>query len=122
MSDPIASVIPVRYESPLAQPRRASVERQSSRTVAEDFTAVFTSMVVKEMWKSVKGDGESMFGSGPGASVYQGLAEQAMSEALAKTGLDSLTDHIQALIDDHPPADARTGAAAPGSREEDGGA
>lgn len=78
--------------------RSNSVEQRDGRKVAEEFTALFTNILVKEMWNASSEGGKGPFGDGPGADIYRGLAEGALSEALAKSGMDGLVDRIDALI------------------------
>ncbi|MBI4880477.1 MAG: hypothetical protein HY812_12580 [Planctomycetes bacterium] len=84
----------------LPQPALPAAEQQpgDTREVAEQFTSLFMSMLVKEMWKTVSVDGDNPFGSGPGAEIYRGLAESAFAEALARDGMQPLTDTVHEHI------------------------
>lgn len=75
-----------------------SVEQRDGRKVAEEFTALFTNILVKEMWNASSTDGKGPFGDGPGADIYRGMAEGALSEAIAKSGMEGLVDRIEELI------------------------
>lgn len=100
MTDAIGGVFSLNTRA-VAQPKRDSAESQDSRKVAEDFTTLFTTLIVKEMFATIKEDGESPFGSGPGADIYRGLAENSLAGSLSKSGMSSLTDRIQELIEGH---------------------
>jgi len=80
------------------QPKADRVEQLDERQAAEQFTSVLMSMVVKEMFNTTSIDGKSAFGSGPGADIYKGFAEQAFGEALAKNSMDALVERVQEAI------------------------
>lgn len=74
----------------------------STRKVAQDFTSLLVGTLVREMFQSVTSESENgPFGDGPGADAYKGLAESALSESLAKHGLDALTDRVHEVIARH---------------------
>lgn len=74
----------------------------STRKVAQDFTSLLVGTLVREMFQSVSSESENgPFGDGPGADVYKGLAEGALSESLAKHGLDALTERVHEVIARH---------------------
>ena len=84
-----------------AQPKPVPVEQEGAREdVALQFTSMLMSMVVKEMWKTtdLDGDGSGPFGTGPGADIYRGLAETAFAEAMARNGMESLTQEVEKYI------------------------
>lgn len=55
--------------------------------VAQDFTKVFTSVLVGEMRKAMTGDGHGLLGTQGGATgdIYGAFADQALGAALAKS-------------------------------------
>ncbi|MFH0945861.1 MAG: hypothetical protein V2A76_11740 [Planctomycetota bacterium] len=85
-----------------AQPKGpAAEEEEAGRDVAVQFASLLISMVVKQMWMTTSIDGaagEGPFGSGPGADIYQGLAEGAFAEALARNGMETLTGEVMKHI------------------------
>lgn len=54
------------------------------KSVARGFDAVFTGTLLSELMKPVVGAG--LGGSGPGASIVQGLIEQNLSDQIGKSG------------------------------------
>ena len=61
---------------------RAQLEK-----LAAGFESIFTSSLIGELMKPVlDGEGGGLIGSGPGASVVQGLFESNLSEHIAKAG------------------------------------
>ncbi len=96
----IERLLPALPSPLLPQPALPAAEQQpgDSRKVAEQFTSIFMSMLVKEMWKTVSVDDSDPFGSGPGADIYRGLAESAFGEALARDGMQPLTDTVHEHI------------------------
>ncbi len=84
--------------TPTAQSSGPSVEQRDAGRVATEFTAVLLKSVVKEMLDSVAEDGEGPFGSGPGSSIYRGMAETALADALAKNGLQAIAKQVEAAI------------------------
>lgn len=86
--------------SPLPQPGGFTAEQQGEeRRVAEQFTSILMTMVVREMWKSVSVDGNSPFGNGPGAEIYRGLAENAFAESLSRHGVTGITAEVERFIE-----------------------
>lgn len=85
-----------------AQPEGSSVEQvDAGRDVAVQFASLLMSMVVKQMFKTTSIDGaagEGPFGNGPGSDIYQGLAEGAFAEALARNGMETLTGEVMKHI------------------------
>ncbi|MCC7171047.1 MAG: hypothetical protein IT459_11400 [Planctomycetes bacterium] len=74
----------------------------STHKVAQNFTSLLVGTLVREMLQSVTSESENgPFGDGPGADVYKGLAESALSESLAKNGLEALTDRVHEVIARH---------------------
>jgi Rod binding domain-containing protein len=65
----------------------APESRAKLEKLAAGFESIFTSSLIGEMLKPVL-DGESggLLGSGPGASIVQGLFESNLSEHVAKAG------------------------------------
>ena len=106
--DPIAALgAKVGLKAPVAASNEdGKAGSATTRKVAEDFTALLVGQLVREMFKTVSSESENgPFGDGPGADVYKSLAEGALSQALAKKGLDSLTDRVHELI---KPPEVRT--------------
>lgn len=56
----------------------------SPEEAAEKFEGLLMTMLVKELRQSLPGDG--LFGSGPGAAIYEGLFDQALAESLSSGG------------------------------------
>lgn len=98
---PVVPAAPVAGGNPGASTKVADrgAEQQDGRKVAEQFTAIFANILVKEMWNSSSSDGEGPFGNGPGADIYRGIAEGALSESLARSGLDALVDRVEEMIE-----------------------
>lgn len=85
--------------SATAQSVGGGVEQRDVGRVATEFTAVLLKSVVKEMLDSVsEEDGDGPFGSGPGSSIYRGMAETALADALAANGLQSVAKQVEAAI------------------------
>ena len=81
------------------QPTADRVEELDEQRAAEQFTSVLMSMVVKEMFDTTDIEGKGPFGSGPGADIYRGFAQQAFGEALAKNSMDALVDRVREAIE-----------------------
>jgi Rod binding domain-containing protein len=66
--------------------RGEQLERQLARLkkVAKGFDAVFAGTMLKQLLAPVFGEG--IGGSGPGASIVQGLVEQNLSDAISRGG------------------------------------
>ena len=64
---------------------------------AKQMESLFMTLVVKELRKTIPGNG--MFGSGPGSEIYEGFFDTALGEALSSgtgTGLrQSLAQNIE---------------------------
>ncbi len=100
------SALTLTSETIRPQPKAPDAEQPGSTSeVAEQFTSIFMGMLVKEMWKTTSVDGEGPFGSGPGSNIYQGLAESAFADALAKNGMEPLTAEIERYIRRAQPGD-----------------
>ena len=98
MTDPLSALgAPSTRATPAAAPR--AEPNPSTRAGAQDFPALLVGQLVREMFNTVSAESENgPFGDGPGADVYKSLAETALSESLAKRGLDALTDRVHEAI------------------------
>lgn len=83
---------------PCAQPPRPGAEQPDSRRVAEDFTALLVTQLVRSMWDTVAVDGKGVFDGAPGGDIYRGMVEGALADALTKGGLDALTDQVHRTL------------------------
>ena len=74
-------------------------ETKNLEETAKNFEAVFLSMMVKEMRKSVPG----LFGKGPGSNIYESMFDQMMGQSLAEgQGLGLAPQLLQTLKADRP--------------------
>jgi len=79
----IGSDAPVRTVA-LRRGEVAPAALEKLKGVAEGFDAVFAGTMLSELLAPVTGSG--LAGSGPGASVVQGMLEQTLSDHLSKAG------------------------------------
>jgi len=89
-------------ETQIAQPDAAAVEQlgaRGTREAAENFAGILLGSLIKEMWKTISIDGKEPLSEGPGGSIYQSMAQNALSEALARNGMEQLTDRIQQALE-----------------------
>jgi flagellar protein FlgJ len=79
----------------IGDPSRYAGSRAEAREVAGKFEAMFVQQVVAGMRESARiGDGEGMFGSGPGSDTYTQWFDSYMSEHLARSGGVGVADAI----------------------------
>jgi Rod binding domain-containing protein len=95
--DPIGlSPISPEPARPPHDPTRPSPDAQE---VAEEFSAVLLTFVVREMWKSASLDGQGLFGSAAGGEIHRGFVEGALASSLASGGFSGLTEAVARAIE-----------------------
>lgn len=85
-TDPTQTLRPT--EQTTRAPDQAEVRRQDA---AQKMEQLFMTMLVKQMRKSVP---NGLFGKGPGSSIYEGMFDRSMSEALASNPNSPLREAI----------------------------
>ena len=63
---------------------KGSERAQNLKCVGEGFEALFSTTLISELLKPLQGAG--LGGSGPGASIVQGLIESNLADHLARSG------------------------------------
>ncbi len=83
---------------------RTRLEAMPAAEAAREVEGLFASMLLSEMKKSL--DAKSLFGSAPGADVYDGLFEQMFGQELANQGGLGIQSLISAQLSEKSQADA----------------
>ena len=67
------------------------IKKDELRKAAEGFEAIF----IRQMLQTMRtGLDESMFGDGPAGGIYSDIADQAVSQAMAKRGTLGIVDNL----------------------------
>ena len=115
---PVASA-PASRTLELRRGEKASKELAGLHRVAKGFDAIFADTMLGQLLAPVFGSG--LGGSGPGASVVQGLVEQNLADAISKGGGFGVGRMIERSLGPRILAQMKKNAAAGGATQVEGG-
>ena len=95
MSTPLAAPIPdlsASILSPKASTPHANLAAEKAKETAQDFEAMFLSIMLDFMWKGPNTD--ALFGGGNGEDMFRSVLTQEYGKTMARAGGVGLADTI----------------------------